>query len=93
MKCNHSKVNSYEWQECPECGMYVRVNRRHKIVRVVGFVLSLIAAEPVADFAIRVLNLSMHNPRNITHALFGCVFILAMNLITLTIFPIYDVKK
>lgn len=56
MKCTHDCVNDYQWQKCPKCGAYVRVNHRNKIIRIIVIVMSLIVASPVADLGIRVLN-------------------------------------
>lgn len=92
MRCNHD-VRSYEWKKCSKCGKTVRVNRRRSFICGIFIVfLILLVAPPFADWAIRVLSLSEHNPHNITHALIGGIPVFLICYIPWRTFPLYDEK-
>ena len=90
MRCNHD-VWSYEWKKCSRCGKYVRINPFwNTICGIIVVTLSVIIADPFADWGIQFLGLTEHNPHNITHALIGCISVGLICYIAMRILPIYD---
>lgn len=93
MKCEHD-VNGYEWKICSKCGKLVRVNEKRRIIRRTLIIVSMFTIVPaIADWLIDALNLANHNPYNMTHALLGCIPLLAVWVITYHFLPVYDVKN
>ena len=93
MKCEHD-VEGYEWKCCSKCGKLVRVNEKRRFIRETLIVVSMFTIDPmIADWLIDVLKLANHNPHNMTHALLGCIPLLAVWVITHHFLPVYDVKN
>ena len=73
MKCPHD-VEGYEWECCSKCGKFVRVNEKRKIIRWILIIISVFTIDPmIADWLIDILQLTNHNPYNLTHAFLICI--------------------
>lgn len=91
-KCNHD-VHSYEWEKCSRCGKYVRVNLLNEFLTfLITMFTYAFVADPFADWGIRALRLSEYNPRNITHAILGCIPVSLVYYFIIRKIPDYDEK-